>query len=102
MRRRRWTPDSFSDWKTLKLRLLQRFRYPRQGTVCSQFLAIKQESIVEEYINLFDKLCSAITSFMNEILESTFMNGLVPWVRAEVECLKPVGKYDESGPTSGE
>lgn len=67
----------------MKFRLLQHFRSPRQGTVCGQFLSIKQESTVEEYINLFHKLADHLT---DEILENTFMNGLNPLVRAEVEC----------------
>lgn len=82
--------EPFSDWKTLKMRLLQRFQ-SRQGTVCDQFLPIKQESSVEEYINLFDKLVVPLPHLSDEILENTFMNGLVPWVRAEIECWESVG-----------
>lgn len=72
------------------MRLLQRLQ-SRQGTVCDQFLPIKQESSVEEYINLFDKLVVPLPHLSDEILENTFMNGLVPWVRAEVECWESVG-----------
>lgn len=83
--------EPFLVWKTLKVRVLEQFQSMKRGTVCGQFLAIKQETIVKEYINLFDKLVAPLPHLSNEVLENTFMNGLVPWVKAEVECWEPVG-----------
>lgn len=82
--------DSFPDWKTLKKRLLQRFRLAKQGMICGQLQEMKQETTVEEYINLFDKLVAPFLQ-SDEVLENTFMNWLVPWVKADVKCWEPVG-----------
>lgn len=41
--------EPFADWWNLKERLLVRFRSERDGSICGRFLAIKQESTVEEY-----------------------------------------------------
>lgn len=75
----------------MKLRLLDNFRSSKQGTVYSQFLAIKQESTVEEYRNRFHRLVTPLPQLSDEVLENTFMNGLPLWVRAEVECWASVG-----------
>lgn len=56
-----------------------------------RFLTIKQTSIVEEYRNLFDRLVAPVTDLSNKVLEETFMNGLFPLIRAEVEFSEPVG-----------
>ncbi|TYK02488.1 ty3-gypsy retrotransposon protein [Cucumis melo var. makuwa] len=62
-----------------------------EGPICGQFLAIKQETTVEEYCNLFDKLVALLPHLLKEVLEETFMNGLTPWIKAEVEFWEPVG-----------
>lgn len=56
-----------------------------------RFLAIKQETTVEEYCNWFDKLVAPVPFLQKEVLEETFMNGLSPWLKAKVECLEPIG-----------
>lgn len=83
--------DPFKDWVELKQRLLVHFRLVREGPICGQFLAIKQETTVEEYCNLFDKLVALLPHLLKEVLEETFMNGLTPWIKAEVEFWEPVG-----------
>lgn len=90
--------NEFKDWADLKQRLLVRFQSIREGSICGRFLAIKQESTVEEYRNLFDNKKLVIAPFSvaplpelpNKVLEKTFMNGLIPWIKAEVECWEPV------------
>ncbi|KAA0056408.1 putative polyketide hydroxylase [Cucumis melo var. makuwa] len=64
-----------------------------------RFLEIKQETTVEDYRNLFDKLVAPSPELPNEVLEVTFMNGLSPWIKAKVECWEP---NDEIGSTCGE
>ena len=76
--------DKFISWSNLKERLLVRFRSSKDGTICRKFLRIKQESIVEEYRNLFDKLVTPLSDLQERVVEDTFMNGLLTWIRVEV------------------
>lgn len=80
----------FKDWKDLKDKLLVRFRSSKKGSARGQFLAIKQETTVEEYQILFNKLVAPFSQLFDQVLEETFMNGLLPWIKAEVECWEPV------------
>lgn len=68
--------DPFVNWRNLKEHLLVRFRSERDGSLCGRFLAIKEESTVEEYQNLFDKLVAPLPQLSNQVLEETFMSGL--------------------------
>ncbi|KAA0041878.1 transposon Tf2-1 polyprotein isoform X1 [Cucumis melo var. makuwa] len=88
-------PDSWlfraESWMNLKERPLVRFRSSRDGTILGKFLQIKQENTVEEYRNLFDKLVAPLSDVQEEVVEDTFMNGLIPWIRAEVAFCRPKG-----------
>ena len=68
-----------------------RFRSARERSICGQFLRIKQGSTVEEYQNLFNKLMAPLSDLQDKVVEETFMNGLSPWIKAEVEFCRPVG-----------
>lgn len=46
---------------------------------------------MEEYQNCFHHLIAPLPQVSNVVLENTFMNGLVPCIKAEVECWPPVG-----------
>ncbi|KAL0560207.1 hypothetical protein IC582_000607 [Cucumis melo] len=83
--------DKFFSWIDLKERLLVRFRSSRDGMICGKFLRIKQETTVEEYRNLFDKLVAPLSHLQERVIEDTFMNGLLPWIRAEVAFCRPKG-----------
>ncbi|KAA0055700.1 Ty3/gypsy retrotransposon protein [Cucumis melo var. makuwa] len=83
--------EAFTGWDDLKLKMLVRFRATREGTLVGRFLTIKQESTVEEYRNRFDKLLAPVASLPTVVLEETFMNGLNPWLKSEVETLEPIG-----------
>ncbi|KAL0540685.1 hypothetical protein IC582_020695 [Cucumis melo] len=83
--------DKFTSWSNMKERLLVRFRSNKDGTLSGQFLRIKQESTVEEYINLFDKMVAPVNDLPERVIEDTFMNGLLPWVRSEVVFYRPKG-----------
>ncbi|KAA0038305.1 ty3-gypsy retrotransposon protein [Cucumis melo var. makuwa] len=78
-------------WTNLKERLLVRFQSTREGTVCGRFLRIQQETTVEEYRNLFDKLVEPLSDLEDQVVEETFMTGLFPWIRAEVIPCRPKG-----------
>ncbi|TYK16932.1 transposon Tf2-1 polyprotein isoform X1 [Cucumis melo var. makuwa] len=54
-----------------------------------RFLTIKQETTVEEYWNRFDKYLGLMAFLQAMVLEETFMNGLSPWLKTEVEVLEP-------------
>ena len=83
--------DKFLSWANLEERLKIRFRSSRDGTLLGKFLRIKQETIVEEYRNLFDKLVASLSEVQKDVVEDTFMNGLLPWIRAEVAFCRPKG-----------
>ncbi|KAA0035415.1 peroxidase 64 [Cucumis melo var. makuwa] len=55
-----------------------------EGSICGRFLRIRQETTVEEYRNLFDKLVAPLSDLQERVVEETFMNVLLPWIRAEV------------------
>ncbi|KAA0032314.1 transposon Tf2-1 polyprotein isoform X1 [Cucumis melo var. makuwa] len=83
--------NKFLSWGNLKERLLIRFRSSIDGTILGKFLRIQQESSVEEYLNLFDKLVAPLSDIPEKVVEDTFMNGLLPWIRAEVFFCRPQG-----------
>ena len=76
--------NKFTDWSNLKSKLLERFRSIREGSLYDKIFAIKQTTTVEEYQNLFDRLVAPLSNLSDKVLEKTFMNGLFPWIRAEV------------------
>ena len=82
--------EKFIGWSNLKERLLVRFRSAREGSICSQFLRIGQETTVKEYRNLFDKLTASLSGQEDQVVEQTFLNGLLPWIKAKVEFSRPV------------
>ena len=67
-------------WSNLKEWLLVRFRSTREGSICGRFLRIRQETTVEEYRNLFDKLVAPLFNLQERVVEEMFMNGLFPWI----------------------
>ncbi|KAA0037013.1 peroxidase 64 [Cucumis melo var. makuwa] len=83
--------EKFTSWSNLKERLLVRFRSSRDGTILGKFLRVKQESTVDDYRNLFDKLVAPLSDVPDPVIEDTFMNGLFPWIRAEVILCRPKG-----------
>ncbi|TYK28636.1 transposon Tf2-1 polyprotein isoform X1 [Cucumis melo var. makuwa] len=69
--------------------MLVRFRSIRDETLVGRFLTIKQETTMEEYRNWFVKLLALIAFLQTIVLEETFMNGFIPWLKTEVP-LNPV------------
>lgn len=80
-----------TNWKDLKVWLLHRFRPMQGGSLCAQFLSLWQEDIVRNFCQRFETLATLLKDVSKEILESIFLNGLVPEVRAKVYLLRPVG-----------
>lgn len=44
---------------------------------------------MEEYRNLFDKWVAPISDILEKIVEETFMEGLLPWIKVETEFCRP-------------
>ncbi|XP_024017591.1 uncharacterized protein LOC112090471 [Morus notabilis] len=85
---RRW---AVRDWTELKRKVLERFHSTQEGTLCEKFLSLHQETTVREYRRQFEMLAALLAEIPEQVLESAFVNGLKPEVRAEVRMMKPNG-----------
>ena len=63
--------EKFLNWSNLKERLLVRFRSTREGTIYDRLLRIRQETTMEEYRNLFDKLVAPLSDLQERVVEET-------------------------------
>lgn len=64
-----------------------RFRPTQEGNLYEKFLAINQGGMVADFRREFEVLTTPLKGVSNEVLESTFVNGLKP----EVRLLGPKG-----------
>ncbi|EXB38291.1 hypothetical protein L484_013924 [Morus notabilis] len=76
-------------WMVLKLMLLERFRPMQEGSLCEKFLSLRQETTVRDYRRQFEILAAPLTELSEQVLESTFVKGLKPEIRAEIRLMKP-------------
>lgn len=81
-------------WDDLKARMYKMYRPSQEGSLCAQFLAIKQEGSVAEFNKLFIKYSAPVPQISEEVLEGTYLNGLIPTIRAEVISRRPTGLED--------
>ncbi|KAJ9540003.1 hypothetical protein OSB04_026509 [Centaurea solstitialis] len=81
-------------WEDLRRLILRQFRSTAKGTLCEQFLAIKQEGSVEDFIWKFMDLASPLEGIPEEVFMSQFINGLEGIIRAEVRLLNPTTLED--------
>lgn len=79
-----------NDWKTVKLGILKQFRSCAMGSLCEQFLALKQEGSVDDYRKKFVALAAPLEGISEEIFLGQFINGLDPVVKAELRLLDPI------------
>lgn len=77
------------NWNELKCSMLKHFLSNSNGSLCEQFLALRQESTVEESRRKFMFLAAPLNDVSEEVLLSQFINGLDPMVKAEVRLLSP-------------
>lgn len=82
------------EWEELKLMMLKQFRSNSNGSLCEQFLALRQESSIEEYKRRFVSLAVPLVGISNELYLSQFINGLDPIIKAEVRLLSPITLND--------
>ena len=86
-----WTDsrEAFGSWENLKRRLLLHFRPTQEGSLCKQLLAVRQQGTVAAYWREFEILATPLKGILDEVMESTFMNGLLPEIQAELHLLQP-------------
>ncbi|GMN35142.1 hypothetical protein TIFTF001_042175 [Ficus carica] len=65
-------------WPELKTLMLERFGLTQEGSTCEKFLAIQQEGTVRDYQCQFEAVSSLLIDLSEDVLESTFVNGLRP------------------------
>lgn len=68
-----------------------RFRPSQDGSLHEQFLAIRQEGAIAEYCRKFELLSTPLHGLLMEILESTFVKGIRPEIKAELRLMQPNG-----------
>ncbi|KAI3716153.1 hypothetical protein L6452_23281 [Arctium lappa] len=78
-------------WEELKALLLSQFHTVGEGSLCEQFLAVKQTTTVMEYKRRFITMAAPLEGISEEVYVSQFINGLLPEIRAEVRLLSPNG-----------
>ena len=88
-----WTDsrEVFGSWENLKRRLLLRFRPTQERSLCEQFLAVRQQGTVAAYQWEFEIMATPLKGISDKVMESTFMNGLLPEIQVELSLLQPYG-----------
>ncbi|KAL4010180.1 hypothetical protein IC575_030485 [Cucumis melo] len=66
--------EKFTSWANLKERLLVRFRSSQDGTILGRFLRVKQESTVDDYRNLFDKLVAPLSDVPDPVSRRRYLH----------------------------
>ena len=69
----------------MKLLILKKFRSSRARSLHEQFLAIHQEDSIEDYNRKFIELLAPLDNISDEVALSTFINGLKPEMRTELQ-----------------
>ena len=64
---------------------------PRRAHFHEQFLVIKQNGLVAKYRRHFELLSALLNWLSVEVMESTFVKGLKPEVKAELRLMRPNG-----------
>lgn len=78
-------------WEAFKERLQDRFRISVEGMLLSQLWNLKMETIVADYRKRFEMTTTSLPKVAENVLETTFLNGLHPALKAEVISRRPVG-----------
>uniref|UniRef100_A0A9I9EJD3 Uncharacterized protein n=1 Tax=Cucumis melo TaxID=3656 RepID=A0A9I9EJD3_CUCME len=64
---------------------------PSKGIGSNVTAEVLAETTIDEYRNRFDKYLAPVAFLQMVVLEETFLNGLSPWLKNEVEVLEPQG-----------
>lgn len=74
-------------WEDMRSLILQRFRPLHSGTLCEQWLAVKQIRSVAEFRRQFIEMAAPLKQIPENILMGHFVNGLKEDIRAKVRML---------------
>lgn len=74
-------------WEDMRGLLLQQFRPLHSGTLCEQWLAVKQTGSVSEFKRQFIELAASLERMPENVLMGHFVNGLKEDIRVEVRML---------------
>lgn len=80
----RWERDRnpFLSWDQMKYRVLEQFSTNHETTARERLMTLKQEGTVREYIKDFISLASNAPELSDTVLETAFMIGLKPQIKA--------------------
>ncbi|KAI3714972.1 hypothetical protein L6452_21935 [Arctium lappa] len=77
-------------WEDLKYLLFRQFRSLATGSLCEQFLAVKQEGSIDDYRRKFVELAAPLDGIPEEIFLGQYINGLENTIKAELRLLNPL------------
>lgn len=87
----RWERDRnpFVSWDQMKYRVLEQISTNHETTARERLMTLKQEGTVREYIKDFISLASNAPELSDTVLETAFMIGLKPQIKAGVKLMEP-------------
>lgn len=74
----------------IRRELIDRFRHSQQGDLYEMLMALRQEGLVTEHRERFERLLAPMKDAPKECLTGAFKRGLKPSIRAEL-CMMHVG-----------
>lgn len=74
-------------WEDMRSLILKQFRPLHSGTLCEQWLAVKQTGTVAEFRRSFIEMAAPLEQVPEAILLAHFINGLKDDIKAEVRML---------------
>ena len=77
------------NWEELKSLILRYFRPLDQGSLCEQWLSVKQSGSVADYHKEFVEKVIAMGRVPEDIMLGSFVNGLNEWIKRELRLFEP-------------
>ncbi|XP_010541181.1 PREDICTED: uncharacterized protein LOC104814705 [Tarenaya hassleriana] len=81
----------FKDWADVRERITRRFGGRKLGSPFDRLLSLRQTGTVEEYLCEFEELLAQVPHTPEEMVESTFKNGLKPEILEILQIFRPKG-----------
>lgn len=81
--------DPFTSWEQKKFRVLEQFSTSYEMTARERLMTLKQTGTVREYYRDFISLPTNAPEVPDAVLETAFMIGLKPQIRARVKLMEP-------------
>ena len=87
----RWERDRnpFVSWDQMRYKVLEQFSTNHEITARERLMTLKQAGTVREYIKDFISLASNAPELSDAVLETAFMIGLKPQIKAGVKLMEP-------------